>query len=712
MKELIKMMMRAVVRVLFRVEVHGSWHHMDAKKLLIVANHESFLDGLLLGLFLPVKPVFVVHTWVAQAWFFKPFLMLVDYLAVDPTSPMAMKQVIKLIEAGRPVAIFPEGRITVTGSLMKVYDGPAFVAAKTGAVVLPVRLDGPSRSYFSRVKNDSSRRWFPKMRISILPSESISMPATGSSRDRRHDAGEQLRRIMQNMLFASKPAGTIYEALLEAMDVHGRQHKVIEDMRQVEYSYAEFLKMVLGLGRLSTKLVGEGERIGLMLPNLSATLALLIGATAMKRIPAMLNYTAGKAGISSACQVACVQTIVTSRAFVETAKLGDVIEALKNEFTVVYLEDLRTRLGVFDRLWIFVSLQCPQLLLPRAMPDDAAVTLFTSGSEGTPKGVVLTHRNVLANMAQIRAVIDFSVDDKFLNALPIFHAFGLTAGALLPLLTGTRLFLYPSPLHYRIIPEVAYDRNCTVLFGTSTFLGQYAKYAHPYDFYRLRYVIAGAERLAAPVRELWFEKFGIRILEGYGATETSPVLAVNTPMAYRTGTVGQFLPSVTYHLEAVPGIDEGGILHVRGPNIMAGYLRASNPGVLEPTSSDLGAGWYCTGDIVFVDAEGFVSIRGRLKRFAKIAGEMVSLETVEKLAYLADPAALHAASSRDDAAKGEALVLFTTSHELTTERLVSTARDNGIVALAVPRDVRMVEALPLLGTGKTDYVGLKKMATA
>lgn len=712
MKELIKLMMRAVVRVLFRVELHGSWHDMDARKLLIVANHESFLDGLLLGLFLPVKPVFVVHTWVAQAWFFKPFLMLVDYLAVDPTSPMAMKQVIKLIEAGRPVAIFPEGRITVTGSLMKVYDGPAFVAAKTGAVVLPVRLDGPSRSYFSRVKNGTGRRWFPKMRISILPAEQVTMPAAGSSRERRHAAGEQLRRIMQNMLFASKPTGTLYQALLEAIDVHGRQHRVIEDMRQVEHSYAEFLKMVLGLGRLAAKLVPAGERIGVLLPNLAATLALLVGSTAHRRIPAMLNYTAGKAGIASACEVARVQTIVTSRAFVETAKLGEVIEALQHELTIVYLEDLRGRLGVWDKLWIFTALQFPRLLLPQGLPDDAAVTLFTSGSEGTPKGVVLSHRNILANTAQIRAVIDFSGDDKFLNALPIFHAFGLTAGALLPLLTGTRLFLYPSPLHYRIIPEVAYDRNCTVLFGTSTFLGQYAKYAHPYDFYRLRYVIAGAERLAAPVRELWFEKFGIRLLEGYGATETAPVLAVNTPMAYRTGTVGQLLPSIEYRLESVPGIEEGGILHVRGPNVMSGYLLARNPGILEATASDFGPGWYCTGDIVVVDADGFVSIRGRLKRFAKIAGEMVSLETVEKLAYLTDPAALHASSSREDAAKGEAVVLFTTSEALTTDRLVSMAREHGIAGLAVPRDVRVVEALPLLGTGKTDYVTLKKMAGA
>lgn len=710
MKNLMIVVMRFVVRVLFRVEVHGKWHDLDAKKLLIVANHESFLDGLLLGLFLPVNPVFVVHTWVAQAWFFKPFLMLVDYLAVDPTSPMAMKQVIKLIEAGRPVAIFPEGRITVTGSLMKVYSGPAFVAAKTGAMVLPVRLDGPSRSYFSRVKAGAPRSWFPKMRITILPSETITMPAEGSSSVRRHNAGEQLRRLMQTMIFASKPAGTLYEALLETMDIYGRHHRVIEDMRQVEHSYGEFLKMVLAMARLSKTMGAEGERIGLLLPNLAATLALMIGSTTVKRIPSMLNYTAGKSGIESACLVAQIKTIVTSRAFIETAKLTEVMEAIAQTHRVIYLEDLHSKLTLLDKLWIGLACTFPRLFIAKASPDDAAVTLFTSGSEGTPKGVVLTHRNLLANMAQIRSVIDFSIDDKFLNALPIFHAFGLTAGALLPLLTGTRLFLYPSPLHYRVIPEVFYDRNCSVLFGTSTFLSQYAKYAHPYDFYRLRFVVAGAEKLASAVRDQWFEKFGVRILEGYGATETAPVLAVNTPMAYKTGTVGQFLPGIEHQLEKVPGIDEGGILHVKGPNVMAGYLRATNPGVLEITTSEMGAGWYSTGDIVDVDAEGFVHIKGRLKRFAKIAGEMVSLEVVEKLAYLADPVALHASSSREDASKGEAIVLFTTSTTLASDQLIALAKAHGIPLLAVPKQIRVVASLPLLGTGKTDYVGLKKMA--
>jgi acyl-[acyl-carrier-protein]-phospholipid O-acyltransferase/long-chain-fatty-acid--[acyl-carrier-protein] ligase len=711
LRSLVRPLLTVVCRLLFRITPPASLPQRQ-ERLLVVANHESFLDGLLLGLFLPMDPVFVVHTGVARNPFFRLLLSLVDYLAVDPTSPMAMKKVIRLLESGRPVVIFPEGRITTTGSLMKVYDGPAFVAAKTGATVLPVRLDGASRSYFSRVSGRYPKSLFPRIAITVLPTTKIAMPEAGSAKERRRSAGEAMRRLMQEMIFASRPQQTLFDALCDAAEIHGRSRRLVEDMKQIEYSYGDLLKMALALGRIVARITRPDERVGVLLPNLAPTLGLVFGLNAQRRVPAMLNYTAGVDGMQAACTAAELRVIVTSRAFVDQAKLGDKLAALQG-VELHYLEDLRDHITLADKLWLMLwAMRAPRLAAEKLSPEAPAVVLFTSGSEGKPKGVVLSHRALLANIAQIRAVIDFSVDDKILNALPLFHSFGLTAGGLLPLLTGANVFLYPSPLHYRVIPELAYDRNCTVLLGTSTFLGNYAKFAHPYDFHRLRYVIAGAEKLSESVRSAWFEKFGLRIFEGYGATETAPVLAVNTPMAYRSGTVGQLLPGLHAKLMPVAGIDRGGVLHVSGPNLMSGYLKWDRPGVLQAPSSEAGDGWYDTGDVIEFDDDGFVRIVGRVKRFAKVAGEMISLETVEKLATAASLAAQHAASTQPDPARGETIVLFTTDAALGRDTLQAAARERGAPEIAVPRKIVVVDALPLLGTGKTDYVTLKQMAEA
>ncbi len=706
-----RVLLRAVARLLFRIEVRGDFSRMKDGRLLIIANHESLIDGVLLGLFLPVDPVFVIYTGVVKNPFFRLVLSLADYLTVDPSSPMGMKTVIRLVESGRPVVIFPEGRITLTGSLMKVYDGPAFVAAKTGATIVPVRLDGAARSYFSRLDSRHPRRLLPKITLSVLPPTSITVTSEGSAHAKRRKAGEAMRRLMQEMIFVTQPMTTLFATLVDAMDIFGRRRPTVEDTKQVEYTYGEVVRMTLMLGRIAARQAAPGERIALLLPSLVPTLALIVGISAFRRVPALLNYTAGTQGMQSACVAAEVRTLITSRAFLEQAKLVEKVAALEN-VNIVYLEDLRNQMGLGDKLWWL----CFARWFPRAAPpsgaqtEDAAAVLFTSGSEGRPKGVVLSHRAILSNIAQIRAVIDFSGNDKVLNALPLFHSFGLTAGSLLPLLTGARLFLYPTPLHYRIIPEIAYDRSCTVLFGTSTFLGNYAKHAHPYDFYHLRYVVAGAEKLSQAVRESWFEKFGIRILEGYGATETAPVLAVNTPMAFRSGTVGQFLPGIAHKILPISGIPTGGMLHVKGPNLMSGYYRFEAPGVLEVPHSEAGSGWYETGDVVDVDADGFVRIIGRVKRFAKIAGEMIALESVEKIAIAASSDASHAATTCSDAERGEKLVLFTTDPALARDRLQRAARELGLPELAVPRLIFAVDALPILGTGKTDYVTLKQMA--
>ena len=272
-----------------------------------------------------------------------------------------------------------------------------------------------------------------------------------------------------------------------------------------------------------------------------------------------------------------------------------------------------------------------------------------------PKGVVLSHRNMLANMAQATARIDFGREDKVFNALPVFHSFGLTVGVVLPLCSGVPVYLYPSPLHYRNVPELIYGVNATIVFGTDTFLNGYARAAHAYDFRSVRYIMAGAEPVKDSTRQVYMEKFGVRILEGYGVTETAPALALNTPMFNKFGTVGRILPGMTARLDKVEGVEEGGRLFVRGPNVMLGYLRAEHPGVLEPPPE----GWHDTGDIVTIDPQGFIAIKGRAKRFAKVGGEMISLAAIEMLASELWPNALVSVAAIPDARKGERLILVT-----------------------------------------------------
>lgn len=699
-------LLKYICQIVFRIEVTGIANIPQQKKLLIIANHESFLDGLLLGLFLPIRATFVVHTSVLNSWLFRQILRLTPYLAVDPTSPLAMKKVIKLLEAGKPVVIFPEGRITLTGSLMKVYDGPGFVAAKTDALILPVRIDGAARSYFSRVPHREAKTLFPKVTISILPASNIAMPNAPTAKIRRRMAGDAMRREMQNMMFSSAPISTLFEAFLDAISIYGRKTALVEDMRQVEENYGDLLKKSLALGRLACKVSQSNENVGVLMPNVTNTICLIFGMSAFTRIPAMLNYTAGSAGIQDACTVAAIKTIISSREFIKTAKLEEVVAGLQN-VKIVYLEDLRAQFSVFDKAWLMgFALWLPRLTATRSNPSDPAVVLFTSGSEGKPKGVVHSHSSILANIAQIKSVIDFSIQDKFMMVLPLFHAMGFTCGAILPLVSGTRLFIYPSPLHYRVIPEVIYDRGCTVLIGTSTFLGNYAKFANPYDFYKLRYVVAGAEKLNDEVRKTWADKFGIRILEGYGATECAPVLAVNTPMANKIGSVGTLMPGLISKLETVPGIHTGSMLWVKGPNVMLGYYLFDNPGVIKQPAGN----WYSTGDIVEIDNDGFIFIKGRVKRFAKVAGEMVSLETVENVANHASPQHQHAATTQTDPQRGENIVLYTTDSALTRDQLGSSAKELGSAELAIARKIIVIDELPLLGTGKTDYVTLKQMA--
>ncbi|MBF0370170.1 MAG: acyl-[ACP]--phospholipid O-acyltransferase [Magnetococcales bacterium] len=687
----------------YRVEVRGQ-EHLDAcgGRAVIVVNHVSFLDAALLAAFLPGRPLFAINTQIAGLWWVKPFLKVVEAFAMDPGNPFATRTLARKVGEGRRLVIFPEGRITVTGSLMKIYEGPGLIADKADAPLLPIRIEGAQYTPLSRLKGKVRQRWFPKITLTILPPRKFAIPEELKGRRRRQFLGQRLYDLLTEMMSDTCNSDrTLFQAIQDARAIHGGKRPILEDVAREPMGYGRLITGSLVLGKKLSRGSRAGEAVGVMLPNSNAVVVTFFALQSRGLVPAMLNYSAGEKNLVSACRTAKLKRVITSRRFVTMAKLEKVAEALAQEVELVWLEDLKEEIGVADKLMGLVQsgLSGWLRLDGYRRAEERAVILFTSGSEGAPKGVVLSHKNLLANCCQLSSRVDYNATDIVFNALPVFHSFGLTGGTLLPIVSGIRTFLYPSPLHYRIVPEAVYDTNATILFGTDTFLSGYARMAHPYDFYSLRHVFAGAEKLRDQTRKVWGEKFGLRILEGYGATETGPALSLNTPMHYKPGTVGRLLPSIEHRLDPVPGIDAGGRLVVKGPNIMLGYLRADNPGVLEPPEQ----GEYDTGDIVEIDAEGYMAIRGRAKRFAKIAGEMVSLTAVESLAAELWPKAMHAVVTRDGGAKGEALVLVTTQVDAARRALMAHAKASGAAELMVPRDIRPIDKMPLLGTGKTDY---------
>jgi acyl-[acyl-carrier-protein]-phospholipid O-acyltransferase/long-chain-fatty-acid--[acyl-carrier-protein] ligase len=698
-------------KLFFRVDIKGRENLPEpGERAIIAPNHVSLLDAGLMHALLPGHAAFAVDTGIATRWWVKPFLKLVNAHTMDPTKPLATRALVNFVKEGQTLVIFPEGRITTSGGLMKVYDGTAMIADKSDAWVVPVRIDGLERSRFSYLRRAQTRKsWFPKTTVTILPRRKLTVDPALRGKWRRQAGGAALQDIMVNAAVETANLDrTLFQALCDAKATRDTGVAIVEDPLGTTLSYK---KLVVGAQVLGTKIAAftaEAEAVGVMLPNAAGVAVTFFALQTTGRVPAMINFTAGPVSVLAACRAARVKTILTARAFIEKGKLGDLVAKLETSdlaIRFVYLEDVRATIGFADKVRGLRQGTRPQAV---RRADDPAAILFTSGSEGTPKGVVLSHKNMLANATQALTMIAVNGEDKVFNVLPVFHSFGLTAGLVMPLIGGVPVFLYPSPLHYRIVPELVYGSNATILFGTDTFLNGYARVAHPYDFHRLRLILAGAEAVKQRTRDTYATKFGVRILEGYGVTETAPVLAINTPLANRAGTVGRMAPLMQARLEPVPGIDEGGRLFVKGPNVMLGYYRAENPGVLEAPPE----GWHDTGDIVTIDADGFITIRGRAKRFAKIAGEMVSLSAVEAMAAELWPTVVSIVVAVPDARKGERLVLMTSAPTATREAFSRHARSKGASELSVPAEIMLLDRVPLLGSGKPDYVTATEMVKA
>jgi acyl-[acyl-carrier-protein]-phospholipid O-acyltransferase/long-chain-fatty-acid--[acyl-carrier-protein] ligase len=505
------------------------------------------------------------------------------------------------------------------------------------------------------------------------------------------------------------PASTrrsLFDALIDARRRFGGKSVIIEDQDRRPLTYTDFIRASFALGRRIEKLTQPREHVGVLLPTSMGVAVTFFALHARGRVPVMLNFSAGPRNVRSACTSAGVKRILTSRRFIAQGRLEDLLEDLSHIATITYLEDIRGQIGASDKAYAALAGAFPHHFAAKAEPDDVGVILFTSGSFGAPKGVVLSQANLLANVAQVAAHISLDPEWIWFNPLPAFHSFGLTGGILLPVLEGLRSFQYPSPLHYKIIPGLVRETKASVLLSTDTFVNQYARSSQSDDLSALEFIVCGAERVRAETHQLIRDRFGVTVVEGYGVTEASPVVAVNKPEDNRQGTVGQILPGLEARLEPVEGISGGGRLMLKGPNVMMGYLGPDGH------AESLDGGWYDTGDIVSIGDDGWVKILGRAKRFAKIGGEMVSLGAVEELVSSLWPDARHAVVSLNDEKKGERLVLITEHPIAEASSLLGHFRASGAPELAAPRKVMRVNELPVLGSGKTDYVAIQRMAEA
>ena len=507
---------------------------------------------------------------------------------------------------------------------------------------------------------------------------------------------------------ASRWQQPVFSALIDARSRFGADRVALVDGDERMLTYEEIIRASLALGHALKKGTKTGESVGILLPTGAGAVIAFFAVSAYGRVPAMLNFTSGAAGMKSALNTAKVKRIVTARRFVLLGKLEGLIEQLERTHEIVYLEDVREKLSLVDKIFAAVGTFVPRLVASHALHSMPAVILFTSGTEGEPKGVALSHANLLSNVEQVREHLDLYQTDILFNPLPTFHCFGLTVGSLMPLLLGIKVVCHPTPLQPREIVKRIRETGSTILLSTDTFISQYARAGDQGDLNSLRLAVCGAERLRDETRALLRKKYSIDLLEGYGVTEAAPVVAANQPDANRPGTVGRLMAGMTARLEPVEGIPNAGRLFVKGPNVMLGYIKPDKPGVIQPPDG----GWHDTGDVVSIDDEGFIAIKGRLKRFAKIGGETVSLAVVESIASAVWPDFNHAAIAIPDGRKGEQIVLMTTNRDANRHDLVGWAHNHGVAELAVPRRILSVDEIPVLGTGKTDYVQVERTVKA
>ncbi len=680
---------------------------------MYVSNHVSYLDPIILFAFLPGDPVFALNGHLYRSRLIRFLMRTADIMPFNPIEPGDIKELIAKVDSGRLCVIFAEGRITETGGLMKIYEAPGLVADKSKAPLIPVWIDGPQYGYFSKTAGKLPHRPLPKVRVVVGKPRPFKLK--DELRRQRDHISNEVYIILRDMGFEINynPDISLFAMLMKAAKVHAkkglfRRPKFVEDVQRKPNSYRDIIIKSFVLGKYFKRRTAPEEHVGMLLPNSIAAICTFFGLTAYSRIPVMLNFSVGAKNMLSMCKTAEVKMVITSLTFIKMAKMEEFVETLEQAgVKVVFLEKLAKSIGLWEKINAFLRYKIKRVPHKRG-GSRKAVILFTSGSEGAPKAVVLSHANIISNIKQISALETVNKRDIVFNALPMFHSFGLVVGTLFPLFEGAKLFLYPSPLHYRVIAELVYELGATIMFSTDTFFRGYGRIAHPFDFHNVRFMYGGAEAIKPDTRNMWMERLGVKLMEGYGTTECSPLVCANNSIFNRFGSIGKIMPAMEYKIEPVPGIEKGGELVVRGPNVMLGYIMPDNPGVLVPLKD----GWYHTGDVVDIDEIGFVYIKDRIKRFAKIGGEMVSLNAVCEMvcnAYAGDGEYQYGVVATPHESKGEQIVLATNNPNVTQEKLHNYIKQNGMSELYLPRVVLYMEKLPVFGTGKMDNVTLKRL---
>lgn len=686
------MIISSLSKLLYSTKVIHKERLITNEPCIYIANHTSLLDAVLLSTHLPKEVVFVSNTKIAKqyAWVMKGK----NVITVEPDNPFSVRDMLKTIKESKSLVIFPEGRITVTSNLMKVYSGVTYLALKTGVKLVPIGINGGEQAKkLTYLEDKIPTRWFPDTSLYVGEPFQIEKQEGKTIRQMKEVGTRLIYRKLQEVLFISRMKEGVHLAEVLRQRVKEAPKMIIAEEENDSVTLKGLWRRVLALSMVFEKNIIQ-DRIGVLLPTSIANTATFYGLLHCGKTPAMLNFSMDAPTLTSCLDTGGILVIITSRLFVKKGKLEHLTEACSQIAEILYLEDLAKE--VTPTMKAKVLLQENKKVTSEANE----ILLFTSGSEGFPKGVLLTHQNLYANVQQAKLMIDFTSKDKILNALPMFHTFGLFL-TVLGTLAHVPSFFIPSPLLYKVIPEIAYQKKATILVGTSTFLSAYGRYANPYDFFSLRYIICGAEKCQEHVRELWMKKFGLRILEGYGMTETAPVLALQTPILNKENTVGCLVPGVKYRLEEVEGIDKGGKLQIQAPNLMKGYL--INEKGFVPTPE-----WFDTGDIVTVDEEGFITIEGRAKLFVKIAGEMISLPFVEEHAKDALSVEEVVAVGAADKKKGERIVLVTTSPDTNIQNLRDYWKEHKLTALSFPSQIHYIEKLPMLGSGKVNRKEIEK----